>query len=122
MALRERPPPVREQKKEAPGRLPSFSMALGSLSLGVAIVSLFWLFLGRPETGGLDARWAFAVGEFNGNRAFWAFVLDLGLYSLWQSVLMGDAGAPKEYRFIPFFGLAAWLITGKDASAGNSKA
>jgi len=65
---------------------------------------------GRPEFGGLDPRWQFAAEQFQGNRAFWAFVLDLGLYSVWQAVLMGDSGAPSKYRYIPFFGLAAWLL------------
>ena len=44
---------------------------------------------------------------FSLNRAFFAFVLDAGLYSIFQAVLL--ANAPPVYRFTPFFGLAAWL-------------
>ena len=36
------------------------------------------------------------------------FVLDAGLYSIFQAVLL--ANAKPVYRFTPFFGLAAWLI------------
>ncbi len=27
-----------------------------------------------------------------------------------QAVLMADCGAPSKYRYVPFFGLAAWLV------------
>lgn len=112
MAVRERIPRAAQSKgsKLHPKPLPSFSKLFGGVSLTVALVSFFWVFQGRPEFGGLDARWGFAVEQFYGNRAFWAFVLDLGFYTVWQSVLMGGCGAPKKYRYVPFFGLAAWLL------------
>lgn len=50
----------------------------------VICVIVWWNMQGRPEFGGLDPRWQFAAEQFQGNRAFWAFVLDLGLYSVWQ--------------------------------------
>lgn len=53
-------------------------------------------------------RWDFFKEAFSLNRAFFAFVLDAGLYSIFQAVLLGNA--PPVYRFTPFFGLAAWLI------------
>ena len=49
------------------------------------------------------------------NRAFWAFVLDIVLYSVFQTVLL--ANAPPAYRFTPFFGLAAWLIAPSEVVA-----
>lgn len=110
MALRERLPPRTERRLEVPRQLPSFSRLFGGISAIVAAVSIAWVLGGRPDAGGLDARWAFAVEQFNGNRAFWAFILDLGFYTVWQAVLMGDCGAPQKYRYVPFFGLAAWLI------------
>lgn len=45
---------------------------------------------------------------FTLNRAFFAFVLDVCLYSVFQAALL--ANAPPAYRFTPFFGLAAWLV------------
>ena len=112
MALRERIPRAAKPKsrKDHPKRLPSFSKLFGAVSLFIATVSIFWVFQGRPDFGGFDARLNFAVEQFNGNRAFWAFVLDLGLYSVWQAILMADCGAPKKYQYVPFFGLAAWLV------------
>jgi hypothetical protein len=41
-------------------------------------------------------------------QVFYAFVVDSGLYAIWQATLMGDA--PARYRYLPFFGLAAWLV------------
>lgn len=113
MALRERlPENIADKKLEKPRPLPSYSKLLGGLAIFIAGVSAVWLFKGRPEYGGLDVRWEFAVEQFNGNRAFWAFVLDLAFYSVWQAFLMEDCGAPKKFRYIPFFGLASWLIVG----------
>jgi hypothetical protein len=57
---------------------------------------------------GWPSRWDFFWEAFSLNRAFFAFVLDAGLYSVFQAVLL--ANAPAAYRFTPFFGLAAWLI------------
>jgi hypothetical protein len=45
---------------------------------------------------------------------FFAFVLDAGLYAVWQAIMM--ARAPARYRFTPFFGLAAYLITGGEGT------
>ena len=52
------------------------------------------------------------------NRAFFAFVLDAGLYSVFQAVLLTNA--PPVYRFTPFFGLAAWLVRPAVLSKGSS--
>lgn len=112
MALRERisKADLKKRPKDTPKPLPSFSKLFGGISLVISVVSIFWVFQGRPDFGGFDARLGFAVEQFNGNRAFWAFVLDLALYSVWQAILMADCGAPKKYRYVPFFGLAAWLV------------
>jgi hypothetical protein len=39
---------------------------------------------------------------------FYAFVVDSCLYYFWQITLMSDA--PAKYKYVPFFGLAAWLM------------
>jgi hypothetical protein len=41
---------------------------------------------------------------------FFAFLVDMALYQEWQVILMRDA--PLQYRYVPFFGLAAWLLRG----------
>ena len=110
MALRERLPTPEQKPREQPRRLPSFSRLFGTVSLGVGVISVAWAIGGRADAGPIEQRWQFAVEQFHGNRAFWAFILDLGLYSVWQAILMKDCGCNKRLRFVPFFGLAAWLI------------
>ena len=110
MALRERLLTPEQPQQEQPRRLPSFSRLFGAVSLGVGLISAAWLVGGRADFGPLDQRWQFAAEQFQGNRAFWAFVLDLGLYSVWQPILMKGCGCSSRLRFVPFFGLAAWLM------------
>ena len=48
------------------------------------------------------------------NRVTIAFCVDVVLFYIFQILLMGSlepAGSPKRgLRFVPFWGLAAWLI------------
>lgn len=83
---------------------------VGVTALTVLGISAAWAVLGRPEYGVWDARWTFALDKFNTDRVFWAFVLDCGLYSVWQAMLLERAAS--GYRFVPFVGLAAWLCAG----------
>jgi len=80
----------------------------------VGIVTLFWMPLANPEFGDLSDRWEFFLEACSLNRAFWAFVLDMVLYTVFQAVLLDNA--PAAYRFTPFFGLAAWLVVPKVAA------
>lgn len=89
---------------------PAWARGVGVTALTVLGISAAWAVLGRPEYGVWDARWAFAVDKFYSDRVFWAFVLDCGLYAVWQAVLLERA--PSTYRFVPFVGLAAWLCAG----------
>lgn len=105
---------------------PSWARGVGVTALTVLGISAAWAVcvdtgdavvtrvhaqvLGRPEYGVWDARWAFAVDKFFNDRVFWAFVLDCGMYSVWQAVLLERA--PSGYRYVPFVGLAAWLCAG----------
>ena len=56
--------------------------------------------------------WVFLVNA----QVYFAFVLDMVLYSAFQSKLLGDAMAPTSpnrwLRWVPFFGLAGWLLAG----------
>ena len=51
-------------------------------------------------------------------RVTFAFVVDMCLYSVFQAYLMGRQGAPSALRYVPFLGLAAWLVGGMQ---GESK-
>ncbi|GIL83829.1 hypothetical protein Vretimale_10594 [Volvox reticuliferus] len=90
--------------------LPWWAPAFGATSLTVGLLSIGWALAARPEYGGLAERLSYFVETFNSNRAFYAFIVDSGLYCVWQAVLMEDA--PARYRFLPFFGMAAHLIMG----------
>jgi hypothetical protein len=48
---------------------------------------------------------------------FWAFLLDIGLFYVWQLMLL--EGAPARYKLVPFWGLAAYLIAGGAGSSSS---
>jgi hypothetical protein len=43
-------------------------------------------------------------------QVFWAFMLDMGLFYIWQLSFL--QAAPAQYKYLPYFGLAGWLIAG----------
>ncbi|CAL5220468.1 g2491 [Coccomyxa viridis] len=91
-----------------PKRLPPYASVLAVVGVIVGVATFFWMPLAHPEYGSIADRWDFFLEACTLNRAFFAFVLDMVLYSVFQSVLL--ANAPPAYRYTPFFGLAAWLI------------
>ena len=116
MCLREQPPGSKGTSS-APrqrARLPPYASIVGGIAGAVGLISIGWALAVRPEFGGLAQRWSFAVEQASGNRVFFAFVLDAVLYSVWQAVLMQEA--PAKFRFVPFFGLAGYLLTSKTDS------
>lgn len=102
-----------------PPQLPSYAPALGGVAAAVGLFSLYWAAAARPEYGGLAERWTYFCTQFASDRVFWAFVLDAGLYSVWQAWVLGDAGAKSWQRFLPFFGMAAWLLQGQQSGAAE---
>lgn len=100
----------------APALLPSWSGAIGAAGAAVGLFSIAWAFVGRPELGGdLADRIAYAQHEFASNRVFYAFVIDSALYSVWQASFLADA--PARFRYVPFFGMAAYLLMQPTAAA-----
>ncbi|KAK9812268.1 hypothetical protein WJX73_009037 [Symbiochloris irregularis] len=91
-------------------RMPYYAPAMGAVAAVIGLVSIAWAVVGRPEFGGMPERWDFFVSSFTGNRVFYAFFLDLAFYTTWQIIFMRRAEG--KYRFVPFAGLAAWLIVG----------
>ena len=122
MALREQPPftpgtsPTAKSVSPAvteatlPLRIPYYAPLMGAVAAVVGLVSIAWALAGRPEYGGLLERQDYFVNAFTTNRVFFAFFVDLGFYSTWQAIFLRDAA--RKYRFVPFAGLAAWLIAG----------
>jgi hypothetical protein len=87
----------------------------------VGVVSIWWALFARPEYGDLPARWDYLTTLLSTSRVDWAFGVDAVLYAVWQAWLRGACGAKPAYRFVPFFGLAAWLVAGQeqDEAAGQ---
>ncbi|PSC68605.1 polyketide cyclase [Micractinium conductrix] len=97
-----------------PTALPSYAPIFGGVALAVGAVSVWWALEARPEAGDLAARWAYFSGLLASSRVDWAFGVDASLYAVWQAWLLGAAGAAPLYRFVPFFGMAAWLLRGSE--------
>lgn len=105
MALRAAQP---NEQLDPPHELPNFAPYIGGLGALVGVVSAIWFFIGRPEFGGVDGRIDYFAHFFTSDRAFFAFCVDSVFYSLFQATLLRDA--PAKYRWLPFFGLAGYLL------------
>jgi len=76
----------------------------------------------------LGARIADFQRQFAGDRVFFAFVLDMAIYSVFQWELLGAALAPGDdkrwARYVPYFGLAYFLASGgrPEAAADGTEA
>eukprot|EP00892_Ulva_mutabilis_P002655 jgi/Ulvmu1/12390/UM009_0036.1 len=92
---------------------PTWHRAVGALGIVIGAVSLVWWAAARPEYGDVAARVAYFQDAMSSQRAFYAFVVDAGLYGFWQAWMMDSAGAPRTYCAVPFFGLGAWLVAGR---------
>lgn len=109
MALRYKNPiPSAEQNNQQNKTL---ARIIGLIGLIVGIIALFWFFLGRPEFGDLAERIVYAKEQLSTNRVTLAFCIDLGLFALFQALLLKTVESKVGwFRYVPFFGLAAWLI------------
>lgn len=96
------------------------SRALPALLGSVGAFSIAWACLARPEFGGLEERLNSLQQLLANDRLGSSFVIDLGLYSLFQGWLVPDdlkrRGVQDKEKIvyqlltiIPFFGLAAYL-------------
>ncbi|GAX72993.1 hypothetical protein CEUSTIGMA_g445.t1 [Chlamydomonas eustigma] len=98
--------------------LPGWAPLFGATSLTVGVISLVWAFIARPEYGDVSARLEYFLSMFNNDRVFFAFIVDAGLYSIWQSVLLH--GAAPQHRFVPFFGMATYLLSRNDSKSSKA--
>ncbi|NER32318.1 MAG: hypothetical protein F6J89_33150, partial [Symploca sp. SIO1C4] len=83
-------------------------------------------FVGRPEFGDLAQRGQYFGEQLLTNRVTLAFCIDLVLFSIFQAVLLRAVNPSQSKRrwlsYIPFWGLAAWLIMPPGSGAGDSPA
>ncbi len=108
MALRYSAPmsPVLEERDK--GVLGSI---FGWIGLSVGIIALIWGGVARPEFGDLAERMKYLVEQVMTDRVTLAFCVDLVLFSVFQALLLGAVNSRIGWwRFVPFWGLAVWLI------------
>ena len=89
------------------------SRAFGATGLAVGALSVWWALAADPATGGdLDQRLGYLGGLMSSDRVSLAFVVDIALFSVWQAYLINelDEDAPAACKFVPFWGLGAWLL------------
>ena len=99
------------------------SPLLGPLFGIVGAGSIAWGLVGRPEFGDLAVRWSSLTELLSHDRLGTSFVVDLVLFACFQGWLVDDdlrrrGVEPVEQggllrdaaRFIPFFGLCAYLL------------
>lgn len=86
----------------------------GGVGLIIGIIAIFWAIFARPEFGDIAARAAFFVQNFQSDRLTIAFCVDVIFFAIFQAVLIGNIEPPDSgkrwLRFVPFWGLAVWLI------------
>lgn len=101
-------------------------MVRGAAVLGVVgglvcLGSLLWGVYGRGDGGfgGVADRWEFVGSYIGSERLAYAFVVDIGLYSVFQPWLIGanlknlkknKVGLVNTVRFLPIVGLVAYLL------------
>jgi len=101
-----------------PRQLPAWAPAVGGIAAVVGTVSIVWAIAARPEFGDVASRLGYLQNKFTGDRVFFAFVVDSVLYSVWQAWLLENA--PPSLRYLPFYGMAVWLMTGSRGQHKNT--
>ena len=89
----------------------------------VGVATVWWFCNARPEFGGLDERLGSLQQLLAGDRLGSSFLVDLGLYALFQSWLIPDdlkrrgvaldsdrARPLQRLGYVPFVGLIAYLL------------
>ena len=86
----------------------------GVLGLSVGTLAVAWFCFNQPDVGGVLSRWAYLGQQISTNRVTLAFMVDITLFWIFQIWLMGAVIPMGERlrpcRFVPFWGLALWLV------------
>ncbi|MBD2489332.1 hypothetical protein [Aulosira sp. FACHB-615] len=94
------------------------SRVLPSILAGFFVVSLSWAVLARPEYGDITTRWQDLLELLFSDRLAYSFVVDMLVFWLFQSWLVKDDMARRQWdndkilwlvRLIPFWGLIIYL-------------
>lgn len=86
----------------------------GWIGLIIGIIAIAWIFWDPSEFGNLAQKFQYFGEQIKSNRVTIAFCVDLILFTIFQSLLMGEIMSSDSkvrwLRFVPFWGLAVWLI------------
>ncbi|GJY65318.1 hypothetical protein Tco_0467556 [Tanacetum coccineum] len=94
---------------------------VGVVGGAACLISVLWALYGRSDGnfGGLAERWEFCVSYLGSERLAYAFIWDICLYIVFQPWLIGEnlqnvektkVNLVKYMRFVPVFGLVAYLL------------
>ncbi|XP_024994586.1 uncharacterized protein LOC112527953 [Cynara cardunculus var. scolymus] len=94
---------------------------VGVVGGAACLISILWGLFGRSEGdfGSVADRWEFVVSYLGSERLAYAFIWDICLYIVFQPWLIGEnlenvekgkANIVKYLRFVPVFGLVAYLL------------
>ncbi|XP_022776981.1 uncharacterized protein LOC111318395 [Durio zibethinus] len=94
---------------------------VGLVGGAVCLLSAIWALYGRMngDFGSITDRWQFLVSYLGSERLAYAFIWDIGFYSIFQPWLIGGnlqnvqkskVGLVSYLRFIPVVGLVAYLL------------
>lgn len=93
---------------------------VGLIGGGVCLISILWALFGRMDGnfGSIADRWQFLVSYTGSERLAYAFLWDIGLYTIFQPWLIMEniqnvekskAGIVKYLSFVPVIGLTTYL-------------
>ena len=105
--------PAEKSPQQSPEK-PAIAKLFGWIGIVVGSLAVSWLVYARPEFGTLADRGEYWLTRLVGDRVTLAFFCDVLLFWAFQVWLIGDIepeGSPtRGLRFVPFWGLAFWLV------------
>lgn len=109
MALR-----LRQSDSQSSVNKGMLARCFGAVGLTVGNLAVVWFCFNRPDLGGVFSRFIYLGQQVLHNRVTLAFLVDMVLFWVFQVWLMGAIIPIGErvriLRFIPFWGLATWLL------------
>lgn len=97
----------------------SESRGLPGFLTAIALISILWASLARPEFGDLPTRWQALLNLITHDRLTFSFIADLLVFWLFQAWLIKDDMARRNWqhpptywivRLLPFIGLVIYLV------------
>ncbi|BFG17020.1 hypothetical protein CerSpe_032940 [Prunus speciosa] len=94
---------------------------VGLVGGAICLISALWALFGRMDGnfGSISDRWEFLISYLGSERLAYAFIWDIGLYTVFQPWLIGEnlqnvqsskIGIVNYLRFVPVVGLVAYLV------------